>query len=231
MPPLDPQFDAFADDYDAALEKGLGVSGESKDYFARGRLMHLARVLSGRGVAPQAIMDYGCGTGSSTPFLRECFPSASLVGTDISAKSLETARNLHGGERTRFVLMNEYIPDQSLDLVFSNGVFHHIPPAERPRCLRYILDCLKPGGHFALFENNPWNPGTRLVMRRIPFDRDAVTISPPAARRMLAVAGFAVVRTDSLFYFPRMFKWLRPVESLLRRVPLGAQYVLLAQKP
>jgi hypothetical protein len=42
-------------------------------------------------------------------------------------------------------------------------------------------------GMLALFENNPWNPGARMVMARIPFDRDAVTLSPIEARRMLRI--------------------------------------------
>jgi hypothetical protein len=34
-------------------------------------------------------------------------------------------------------------------------------------------------------ENNPWNPGTRYVMSRIPFDRDAIPLTPSAARHLL----------------------------------------------
>ena len=47
----------------------------------------------------------------------------------------------------------------------------------------------RPAGYFALFENNPWNPGARLVMRRIPFDRDAIMLSPRHAARMLILSG------------------------------------------
>ena len=46
------------------------------------------------------------------------------------------------------------------------------------RCIRRLL---RPNGIFALWENNPWNPGTRLVMRRIPFDRDASLLTPASA--------------------------------------------------
>ena len=35
---MSPHFDKYADDYDAALAEGLSVSGEDKDYFARGRV-------------------------------------------------------------------------------------------------------------------------------------------------------------------------------------------------
>lgn len=228
---FNPEFDAFAADYDAALNQGLSVSGEDKNYFARGRLAHLARVLGKLGFTAYHIMDFGCGTGSAAPFVAESFPwMRELVGTDISEKSLEVARRVHGSERVRFELMIAYRPGGRLDLVFCNGVFHHIPVGERGECVRYIFDCLRPGGMFAMFENNPWNLGTRYVMSRIPFDRDAVTLSPLAGRRLVREGGFEVVRSDALFYFPRFLKVLRPMERVLRKVPLGTQYLVLGRK-
>ena len=64
----------------------------------------------------------------------------------------------------------------------------------------YVLRSLRPGGLFAFWENNPWNPGTRYVMSRIPFDRDAITLSPLEARQLLRVGGFEILRTDFLVY-------------------------------
>ena len=227
---LDPQFDAFATDYDAALERGLSVSGEDKNYFARGRIQHTAHRLASLGIDVQRAMDFGGGTGSAVPFLFESFPHLQhLLGTDVSEKSLHVARQIHG-HRAQFRLMADYKPDGSFDLIYCNGVFHHIPPAERPGCLKYIHDSLHPGGIFALWENNPWNPGTRLVMSRIPFDKDAVPLSPPHTRALMRAASFQLLHTDFLFIFPRMLKWLRPLERLVTRVPAGAQYVVLGQK-
>ena len=94
-----------------------------------------------------------------------------------------------------------------------------------------MLASLSPGGFFGLFENNPWNPGTRLVMSRIPFDRGARTLSPRSARALLSSCGFrSIGRTRYLFFFPGPLRWLRFTEPHLRRAPLGAQYWLLGQK-
>ena len=117
-----------------------------------------------------------------------------------------------------------------MDVVYSNGTFHHIPPAERPGVVAYLWRALRPGGHLALWGNNPWNPGARLVMRRIPFDRDARPLSAPAARALLRAAGFEILRTDSLFLFPRRLRAFRCLEPALARLPLGAQYDVLAEK-
>jgi hypothetical protein len=67
-------------------------------------------------------------------------------------------------------------------------------------------------------------------MSRIPFDRDAITLSPLEARRRVREAGFKLLRTDFRFYFPRMLKWLRPLEMLGVKVPLGSQYLVLGLK-
>ena len=228
MPDL---FDTYADDYDAALAEGLSASGESRDYFARERLRWLSGQLAERGISPRTVLDFGCGVGAATPFWHEFFPEAALLGVDVSARSLEVARREYGGPKAQFQTLTEHLPDSSRDLVFCNGVFHHIPPANRAAALAYIHESLAPGGLFAFWENNPWNPGTRYVMHRIPFDRDAVLVSPPHARHLLTAAGFEVLRTDFLFLFPRALSALRPLEPPLSRLPLGAQYQVLCRKP
>ena len=105
------------------------------------------------------------------------------------------------------------------------------PPNERTQALNCIYRALRPGGLLAFWENNPWNPGTRYVMSRIPFDRDAITLSAPQARAMLRTAGFTLLRTEFLFVFPSVLRSLRKLEPRLARLPLGAQYQVLCQKP
>ena len=137
----------------------------------------------------------------------------------------------YGSERARFLLFNQYEPSERIDLAYCNGVFHHIPPSRRVNVVNYIFRLLRPGGLFALWENNPWNPGTRYVMSRIPFDRDAITLTAPETRRLLRAGRFEILRTDFLFIFPRILSWFRCVEPLVAQIPLGAQYQILCRKP
>jgi SAM-dependent methyltransferase len=155
----------------------------------------------------------------------------SITGVDVSEKSRAAARHLNGSSRARFLSFQEYEPREEIDLAFCNGVFHHISAGERAAALKYIHRLLRPGGVFALWENNPWNPGTRLVMSRIPFDKDAVTLSAREARSMLCAAGFEILRTDFLFIFPKALRRLRFIEPMVSRLPLGAQYQMLCRKP
>jgi trans-aconitate methyltransferase len=137
------------------------------------------------------------------PFLLSELMADSLLAVDMSVESLAVAGRLHGSPRVRFVSLVEHQPAEHMDLIFCNGVFHHIPVVDRSTAMKKVYSSLRPGGLFAFWENNPWNPGTRYVMGRIPFDRDAVTLSARAARRLLREGGFEVMHTDFLFFFPR----------------------------
>jgi SAM-dependent methyltransferase len=230
-PPGHAEFDPFAADYDRALARGLRLAGEDRDFFARGRVAWLARCLRDHQKDIRAVLDFGCGDGAATALLQQLGDHPSITGVDVSSASLAVARERHAAEQVTFRALDELCPDACFDLAFCNGVFHHIAPGERAATLARLFAALRPGGWFALWENNPWNPGTRLIMRRVPFDRDAVLLWPATARRLLRAAGFAVRRTDFCFIFPRWLRWFRPLETALRRLPLGGQYQALAQKP
>jgi SAM-dependent methyltransferase len=223
------EFDQYADTYDARLNLALAASGESKEFYARGRVEWLALRLAQLRQRPATVLDYGCGIGGTTRLLHETLRCNSTIGLDISERSLERARQEHGST-CRFLTFAEYTPEASVDVVYCNGVFHHIPIPERSAAVRYIHQSLRPGGVFALWENNPWNPGTQYVMHKCDFDRDAIKIPPPEAKRLLAAGGFKLLFTDYRFFFPRFLKGLRFMEDSLVRLPLGGQYQVIARK-
>lgn len=224
------EFDQFAKDYDAALTRGISLSGESKDFFAEGRVAWLVRKLGPRAERITSILDFGCGTGTSCPILKRHFPRARVTGVDPSAESLEEARATVQRDGITFDVPDAVPGQPAFDLVFCNGVFHHIPSAERDQAVRWIRDRMTPGGLFALWENNPLNLGTQLVMYRIPFDRDAEKVLPWNARKLLARQGFAIESTTYAFVFPSFLRWFRRWEPALSEMALGAQYQVLAQK-
>jgi len=223
-------FDEFARSYDEDLARGISVSGESKDYFAKKRVDWTARRLAFLGPPPATLLDFGCGTGGSVDYLLSWPGVQRLTGVDPSAASLAIARRDHADARADYRLPDSP-PPTGVDLAYTNGTFHHITATERPAALRYVFDTLRPGGIFVMWENNPLNPGTRLVMSRCAFDRDAEPFTARSARAQLRAAGFSVVRTDHLFIFPRVLRALRPTERWLSGLPLGAQYAVFARRP
>ncbi len=221
-------FDDFEEAYDESLQKGLALSGEDKNYFARERVLQVGQALGSRPAG--RILDYGCGTGSATPWLLALPGAKAVTGTDPSEKSLARARIFWTDGRVKFVNLKGLEGEGGFDTAFTNGVFHHIPPLDRRAALKAVFSSLRENGMFFFWENNPWNPGTRWVMSRIPFDREAILLWPNSAARLLRATGFTVLGIRHYFIFPRFLKIFRFLEPALARIPLGAQYMIAAQK-
>lgn len=222
------EFDRFARTYEQELAKALTVTGENREFYAQQRIEWTVKCVAHLGHPVTRILDYGCGDGASMPILAARF-GAECVGVDLSPGSISLAREANPVAGLQFLCTSEWTPDGSFDLAFTNGVFHHIPSAQRLACLQAIRRSLKPGGLFAFWENNPWNLGTQYVMSRCAFDEHAIKISSRAAKELLVESGFKILRIDFLFYFPRQLSLLRPVEPWLHKLPLGGQYLVFCQ--
>jgi SAM-dependent methyltransferase len=222
-------FDGYARKYEQTMERACAVSGESPDFYARSRIEWCARRL--RNLQPaDTILDFGCGTGGSTRYFFEKLGCRRVVALDPSVESLKVAKERYSGLSIEMSTPNEITPAGNIPLAFCNGVFHHIPPKDRLAALNYIRASLSDGGIFAFWENNPWNPLVLYSMSLNEFDNDAQTISPRSAVRLLRTAGFAVKCVDYCFFFPHFARGLRSIEPALRWLPLGAQYLVIAQK-
>lgn len=224
-------FDSYADDYDQQLGHGLSATGEEKDYFANGRIALLGSRLQEAGETVHTVLDFGCGTGGAAPIFFDHLGCHAYVGVDESARSVSVAADALTDLNTRFDTVASFQPTGDIDVAYANGVFHHIEPDDRVQAASLVYSALRPGGYFALWDNNPWNPGARYVMSKIPFDRDAQMLSAGVAARVLTEAGFDIVTTDYMFIFPAFLSALRFMERSLSKVPLGGQYQVLARKP
>ncbi|MBA3652803.1 MAG: methyltransferase domain-containing protein [Actinobacteria bacterium] len=213
--------------YDDMLERGLKLSGESKDFFIRGRLEHLRRRLP-QDARPKRILDFGCGVGDASAVLAGMFPDASVVGVDVAAAAVQRADATLGSDRVAFGTLNLLDRSEPFDLCYVNGAFHHIAVDERATVMGTIHGATRPGGILAVFENNPWSIPARMVMRRIPFDADAVMLRARELAELARRAGFSkVLPVRYLFVFPKALRRLRVVERALEPLPLGAQYGVL----
>jgi SAM-dependent methyltransferase len=225
------EFDHLADNYEQSISPWLKITGEKIEYFAQSRIKWTAKQLKDRGHKPKKILDYGCGIGLATPFFLEEFESnCTILGVDVSSDSLAIATAEQASHNVSFCSLTDYLPDQSMDLVFCNGVFHHIPLDEREGAIRYVYNSLRSGGYFVLWENNPWNPLARYNMAHAKIDRNAIPIPPPSAKRLVDSGQFHHLMTRFHFIFPGFLKFLRPLETLVAPLPIGAQYVVLCKK-
>jgi SAM-dependent methyltransferase len=219
-------FDGYAQKYGEVLQRSLNATGENQEYFARRRVEITRDLLAERHAAISTAVDFGCGLGTAAPHLVQHLRPEFVVGVDVSRDILKEATSRNDSARVSFAHVDDF--SGRADLVFCNGVFHHITPVERRGALKFIRNVLGNGGYFAFWENNPLNPGTRYVMSRCEFDRDAIVINPKEARTLLEANGFEIVRSRSAFFFPRSLAWMRGLEKPLASTLLGGQYLLLS---
>lgn len=107
-------------------------------------------------VTGRRALDFGCGTGRSTRFLREL--GMTVVGIDISAPMLEEARRRDPGGTYRLVGVGDLsaVADAPFDLIFAAFTFDNIPTdAEKTQSLAALRDRLAPNGRVVLIVSSP----------------------------------------------------------------------------
>jgi SAM-dependent methyltransferase len=211
-------FDQYSSSYDEMLSKQQSFFARERGYFHESKIAHL------RSIARQEVrnvLDFGCGVGGALPFLRAAFPDAAVHGYDPSDDSLSVARGKYPWAN---LVNGECLPGQHFDVIYMACVMHHIPPPEWQHSLRQAADLLAPGGTLAIFEHNPWNPVTRWLVRRCPFDADAVLLTRRQLISLFHSCGLSVSRSDYFLVFPESLRALVPLERLMRHLPIGGQY-------
>lgn len=218
----EPEFDRYAQQYDTVLGKAIPGALDEDAYFAEYKVARMARLLVA--TPPARVLDFGCGAGRSLTHLDRYFPESQIWGFDPSPASLEIAAT----RAPRAMLASHWaaLEGSRFDAVLAANVFHHIPPADQVDALRRCRDALAPGGQLFMFEHNPWNPLTRWVFERCPFDVDAKMIPLREMLKLAQRAGFGRTRYGYTLFFPKQLSAFRPLERAIGRLPLGAQYVV-----
>jgi SAM-dependent methyltransferase len=226
------EFDSFAASYGGLIENAIKFSGEKPDFFAEYKIAELRKLCKKSGIAPRKILDFGSGTGSSIPWFRKYFPEASLICSDVSKQSLDLSLRIYQGREEYLLIDRMGIPllEQSVDIVFTACVFHHITNSERSFWFNELYRVLRQGGMLVIFEHNPVNPITLRIVRDCPLDINAELIKAADLKNGISDTGFKDIKVNYKLFFPKWLSVFRTLESWLVRVPLGAQYVLTGFK-
>ena len=226
------EFDKFADEYHNLHQENIRITGEKPEYFAEYKIRDLRRVVNSFGVNSENILDFGMGIGNSTPFLSEYFPDANLHGVDVSEKSLAIASERYEclGDFLVFDGKTTTYSDETFNVVFSAGVFHHVPFSEHFDLVCEVSRTLKNGGIFMIYEHNPFNPLTCHAVNTCPFDEDAVLLKPIRLRQLFQEAGMEFLLQEYRVFFPSFLALLRPIEKNLAWLPFGGQYFVVGKK-
>jgi 2-polyprenyl-3-methyl-5-hydroxy-6-metoxy-1,4-benzoquinol methylase len=219
-------FDHFAGNYKNLLDRSLAITGETSEYFADYKARYIARTVgtqfSGK------VLDFGCGIGMLSRFIRAYLPASGLDGYDVSTASVAMVDRALATQGVFTSNLEGLARDYGI-VVLAN-VLHHVVIQARLEVILETVDRLAPRGRLMLFEHNPANPLTRWVVNQCAFDNDAVLLWPSEASEYLVRAKLRLVRRDYIVFLPRMFSWFRRFEPAFSWVPLGAQYVLVGEK-
>lgn len=215
-------FDQHAKNYNDTLSQQLNFFDGDNTYFAQYKILLLKKILK---FSPKRILDFGCGTGRSTFFLKKYFPESMIVGCDLSEESLRIGKN--HVENVIFLTLDDVkLFEKKFDLVFISCVFHHIALDQRAKTMDFILNLSELNAVIVSFEHNPYNPITRHLVNTCPFDRDAILLTPKNHKTLFLNASLQNIQYYYTLFFPSQFKWLRPLEYHLRFMPVGGQYVI-----
>lgn len=225
------EFDAYDRTYSDKVNEAVSFSGLKVDFFTRAKADELLRLIARHGATSAdtaSVLDVGCGIGNYHALLGQRF--AALTGVDVSTACIEQARRTHPGvfyeafDGTRLPF-----PDASFDVAFAICVFHHVPLADRPKLMADIRRVLKPGGLMVIFEHNPLNPLTLMVVNRCEFDKDAILLRAGESETLLTGAGFRDAFSRYILTVPADTAIARKVDDALSRLPVGAQYYTLGR--
>jgi len=221
------EFDRFGPSYENILNCDVKLSGENAEYFANYKAECIRSVLgedfSGR------ILDYGCGVGLISEYLARHFDTdkAEISGYDISTESIKKARTRT--KNIRFTSDLKEIDKEPFDAIVVANVLHHIKKEERTAFLKEVKSLLKKNGHIFIFEHNPYNPVTRLIVKFSILDRNTSLLRPGEIRRLLREAGVDVFQRRYIVFFPKFLKMFRFLEPMAGGIPMGAQYLCVGK--
>ena len=217
-------FDELSTEYSHIVKKNVSIIDGKSDYLCR----YKVEIASELAPDSQNILDYGCGIGLSLTHLQKLFPDSNIQGYDPSPKSINIASEQHPNIH---VTSNEKeLIESSYDLIFLSCVIHHIPRHILKPEMTRLIKLLKPKGTILVFEHNPLNPITQVIVATSPIDRDAQLIRKSSLIKILLelCPDFSINGEYSVF-FPDFLKFFRPLErTLFKKLPLGAQYFVKA---
>jgi ubiquinone/menaquinone biosynthesis C-methylase UbiE len=137
-----------------SLQERLSVNNPIRDWFMRGEMAAFRRLADLP--AGAAVLDMGCGRGTSVRLIFKKFQPARLVGFDIDAPLIDQARRrlapLLSDSVDLRVVDATSIPfaDGAFDAAFDLGMLHHV--SDWRAALRETARVLKPGGAFYFAE-------------------------------------------------------------------------------
>lgn len=224
-------FNRYSDNYEETTSQATRISGQEQEFFVAIKRIRLLEELHRVGLDPGecSLLDVGCGVGLLEDTLDDAF--GSVIGVDVAQDALKVARDRHPHSCfLRYDGTTLPFPNDSFDVSVAVCVMHHVPPPQWRTFLEEMVRVTKADGRVVVFEHNPLNPFTRLVVSRCEYDADASLLRGRKLHRLFKDVGLADQEIRYFLLFPWSGSVWRTIEHMVERVPAGAQYMITGTK-
>jgi len=235
-------FDQIARDYEKIHNQSLPPGVQSESFIIQRAAYATQWILSNIGNGEFSYLDFGCGNGRmlkcllDSPDLKPLLDTGQLrlFGFDTSEDSLTEARTLLSDNSVILAKSQQDFPHgRCFDFVITCHVFHHIPPKERPKTAAALYQRMKSGSKLVIWEHNPLNPFTRLLVKTCPFDKDARLLTADATRNLFLKNSFRFLESAYINLLPP--QWVKndrlaAIEKKILSFPIGTQYWMMFQR-
>jgi trans-aconitate methyltransferase len=223
-------FDFYSNNYNELLNNAIRQIGYNADNLVSTKLHKLKSLYPSLSEKPFRLLDFGCGVGNLYGQVAQFFPTAIYTGVDPSKDSILKARSrYHGDSDFQEYSCKEWEKTQ-YDLIFSSGVFHHIPHVMHTGIIDKLSSLLNKGGKLVIWEHNPLNPVTQKIVRDCPLDEDAVLVPSKNLKNLFTRVSLSNVQVIYTTFFPKFLSTLNFMDPYLDWLPLGGQYLVTGQK-
>lgn len=223
-------FDSYSKNYTELVNDAIRHTGYDADNLVSAKLHKLKNLFPSLSEKPFRLLDFGCGVGNLYGHVRNFFPQVIYTGVDPSKDSILKARSRFP-DNTDFQEHNSpEWENLGYDLIFSAGVFHHIPHNEHGKIIDKLSSLLNPEGRLVIWEHNPINPFTQKIVKDCPFDEDAVLVPSSTLENHFNRVSLSNVQVIYTTFFPKFLSTLNFMDPFLGWLPLGGQYLVKGQK-
>ncbi len=153
------------------------------------------------------VLDIGCGTGDLTLAARSRVgPTGRVYGVDASPEMIAVAQRKAAKRHQEVEFRLEPVerltnPDNSLDVVLSSLMIHHLPGDLKREACAQVYRVLKPGGRFLIVDIAPGTSPNPVHMLHMHRQRTGA----PDLEKLLREAGLTVEETGKAHLLPLLY--------------------------